>query len=359
MSTTAKARVTTSYLQATILSRPVHAVVDAAGPVVAHPVEVGGHRLEVDAHLGDLVLHLGVVGHRARQRDRRALVHCWRRCRRRPAGRSTSRRRRSRAAPRRTGRRGTGRRRRTRRGTRGSSPRRARTCGRGSCRSTSSPACRGCPTSPRCGSSGVSRSTKRVHDLRVGRVAGVHGVHAEVGPHRRQAAEDLVAGDLPAAVDALAPWTTRAAPGCRCRPRRGRRRTRGPSAALAQHPVAGGVAGAVQVGAQPDEVVVHVDGDRGRRRDVGDAALQPVDLGEVQARPPPKLGRQRGREVAAGAQLLEVLVEERGSSRSYSGARSSKRASISSVSRSVTSGAVMVVVIGSLLWNVVSVDRPT
>ena len=49
---------------------------------------------------------------------------------------------------------------------------------------------------------GVARH-ERVHDLRSGRVARVHRVHAEEGPHRRQRAEDLVAGDLPAAVDAL------------------------------------------------------------------------------------------------------------------------------------------------------------
>ena len=42
---------------------------------------------------------------------------------------------------------------------------------------------------------------------------------------------------------------------------------------LLEHPVAGRVAGAMQVGAQPDEVVVHVDRDRRRRGDVGDAAL--------------------------------------------------------------------------------------
>ncbi len=80
---------------------------------------------------------------------------------------------------------------------------------------------------------------------------------------------------------------------------------------LAQHPVAGWIAGAVQVGAQTDEVVVHVDGDGGGRGDVGDAALQPVDLGQVQTQPRRTRSGSEASEVAAGAQLLEVLGEER------------------------------------------------
>ena len=85
-STTAHARFTTSYLQATILAGQSIAVVDAVDPVVADAVEVGGHPLEVDAHLGDLVLDLGVVGHRAGQRDRRPLVHLGHRVVERPPG---------------------------------------------------------------------------------------------------------------------------------------------------------------------------------------------------------------------------------------------------------------------------------
>ena len=49
-----------------------------------------------------------------------------------------------------------------------------------------------------------------------------------------------------------------------------------------QHPVPGRVAGTVQVGTQADEVVVHVDGNGGRRCDVGDAPLEAVDLSEVE-----------------------------------------------------------------------------
>ncbi len=116
-------------------------------------------------------------------------------------------------------------------------------------------------------------------------------------------------GELPAAVDALG---------------LGRRQQHGDVVAglavaggehvalggLAQHPVAGRVAGTVQIGAQADEVVVHVDGDGGRRGDVGDAPLQPVDLGEVEPEPA-ELGRDRGEQIAARPQLLEVLGEER------------------------------------------------
>ena len=198
---------------------------------------------------------------------------------------------------------------------------------------------------------------ERVHDLRAGRVTGIHGMDPEVRPHRRQRSEDLVTGDLPAALDA---------------PRRGRREQDRDVVAgfavaggehvavggLGEHPVAGGVAGAVQIGAQADEVVVHVDGDRGRRGDVGDAPLQPVDLGEVQTGAA-EVGRQRGREVSAGTQLLEVLVEEAvGRGRTPAPARRSGRASRRSPG-AVTSGAVKVAVIGSLLCkHIRSIDRP-
>ena len=57
------------------LHRPLHPVVDAARPLVAHAVQVGRHRFEVDPHLGDVVLHLRVVRHRPRRGERPALVH--------------------------------------------------------------------------------------------------------------------------------------------------------------------------------------------------------------------------------------------------------------------------------------------
>jgi hypothetical protein len=65
----------------------------------------------------------------------------------------------------------------------------------------------------------------------------------------------------------------------------------------------------VEVGAQPDEVVVHVDGDGGGRRDVRDLSLQAVDRAEVEARTAERLGH-RGTEVATLTQVLEVLGEE-------------------------------------------------
>ena len=73
---------------------------------------------------------------------------------------------------------------------------------------------------------GVLRE-EAVDDLRVVRVGVVLGVEPAVGPHGRQAAEDLVAGDLPAAVDAVGARGRVQRPACRCRPRRGwRRRSR-------------------------------------------------------------------------------------------------------------------------------------
>jgi hypothetical protein len=93
-----------------------------------------------------------------------------------------------------------------------------------------------------------------------------------------------VAGDLPAAVDPFRP---------------GRRQQEGEvvaglAVARGQHlagrggpqdPLAAGRAHALQVGGEADPVEVHVDAQRGGGGVVGQAALQPVDLGEVQARP--------------------------------------------------------------------------
>ena len=110
-----------------------------------------------------------------------------------------------------------------------------------------------------------------VDDLRVVRVRAVHGVEPAVGPHRGQAAEDLVPADLPAAVDTLG---------------RGRRQQqRHVVAGLAvdgrEHLALGGlledeparlVAHLQQVGGEPGPVDVHVHGQRGGRRDVGQPA---------------------------------------------------------------------------------------
>ena len=149
---------------------------------------------------------------------------------------------------------------------------------------------------------------ERVDDARAGRVARVHPVQSEVRPDGREAAEDLAAGEVPAALGAL-----RA---------RGREEQRDVVAGLA---VAGGedvacgrlleqpgearVAGAVEVGGDARPVEVHVDRDRGRGRDVGEPALQPSHLGERQPRPA-EVRRDREVEVAGVAKLVEVLLEE-------------------------------------------------
>src|SRR4029077_14276938 len=78
---------------------------------------------------------------------------------------------------------------------------------------------------------------------------------------------------------------------------------------LLEDPIPRRVTGAVEVGAEPDEVVVHVDGDGGGRRDVGDLSLQAVDRAEVEARAAERLG-YRSQEVATLAKILEVLREE-------------------------------------------------
>ena len=147
-----------------------------------------------------------------------------------------------------------------------------------------------------------------VHHLRVLRIAGVHRVHAEVVPHRREAAEDLVTGELPAALHPL---------GLRARQQE-RQVVAGLAVTGSQHlavggggkdPVAGGIAHLAQVGGGADPVQVHVDGDGRGRRVVGEAPLQAIDLGQREPRPT-EIGGQRGRQVAALTQLFEVLGEE-------------------------------------------------
>ena len=149
---------------------------------------------------------------------------------------------------------------------------------------------------------------ERVDDLRLRRVARVHGVHTEVVPDRRQAAEDLVAGDLPTTGDPLG---------------LARRQEDGDVVAaltvaggedlarrrLTQHPLAARVAEAVQVGGDAGPVDVHVHRDRGGGRDGGQPALQLHHV--VDAEPQPtELARDRHGEVPGRAQLLEGLLEE-------------------------------------------------
>src|SRR5439155_9450129 len=49
--------------------RPFLAMVDTVGPVLAHPVELGTHRLDKERHLGGRVLHLRVICERAAERQ--------------------------------------------------------------------------------------------------------------------------------------------------------------------------------------------------------------------------------------------------------------------------------------------------
>ena len=145
-------------------------------------------------------------------------------------------------------------------------------------------------------------------DARAGRVGRVHGVEAAVRPDRREAAEDLVAADLPASVDALGGGAGQ--------------QQRDVVAGLAVEggeDLAGGglvedeaarvVAGPRQVGGHAGPVDVHVDGQRRGRRVVGEAAHQRRVLVEAHV-PPAQLGGQRGAQEPGRLELLEVLVEE-------------------------------------------------
>ena len=52
------------------LDRPCHPVIDAGRPVTRHCFELGVDRFELHHHLGDLMLDVGVVGHRTCQPQR-------------------------------------------------------------------------------------------------------------------------------------------------------------------------------------------------------------------------------------------------------------------------------------------------
>jgi hypothetical protein len=133
-------------------------------------------------------------------------------------------------------------------------------------------------------------------------------VQPEVGPDRGEAAEDLATGEPPASLDAL----------------RARRReeqgdvvaglavTGGEDVAcgcLLEQPAKARVTGAVELGGDPRPVEVHVDRDRGRGSDVGEAALEASHLCERQPRPS-EVGRDCEVEVAGASELVEVLLEE-------------------------------------------------
>ena len=82
-----------------------------------------------------------------------------------------------------------------------------------------------------------------------------------------------------------------------------------PAGRLLEQPGEARVAGPVELRGDARPVEVHVDRDRGRGGDVGEPALQPSHLRERQARPA-EVRRDRQVEVARGAQLVEVLLEE-------------------------------------------------
>ena len=76
-----------------------------------------------------------------------------------------------------------------------------------------------------------------------------------------------------------------------------------------EHPLEGAVAGAPEVGGHPDPVEVHVHGQRGGVRVVGEPALLAHALREGQA-PPSQVARHGDGEIPRPAQLVEVLLEE-------------------------------------------------
>ncbi len=147
-----------------------------------------------------------------------------------------------------------------------------------------------------------------VHDLRVRRVGRVHGVEPAIGPHRREAAEDLVTRDLPPSVDAGGGGYGEqqghvvAGFAVEC----GKDLTLG---GLLEDPAAGVVAEPGQVGGDTCPIAVHVDRQRGSRCHVGEA---PHELRvAIEHQPAPSELGWNGRQQVAGApQLVEILVTE-------------------------------------------------
>jgi hypothetical protein len=147
-----------------------------------------------------------------------------------------------------------------------------------------------------------------VHDLGRRRVAGVEPVDAEVCPHRREAAERLVAGEAVAALYRLGD-------------RRGEEHRdvvaalgvaggeHGTLRCLGEHPLQRPVPGAPEVGDEAGPVEMHVHGERRGRRVVAEPALLAAHVGEG-VPPPAEFARHGDGEIAGVAQLLEVFVEE-------------------------------------------------
>ncbi|WP_395346513.1 hypothetical protein [Variovorax sp. UC122_21] len=148
-----------------------------------------------------------------------------------------------------------------------------------------------------------------MHDARPRGIGVVEAVHAEPVPDRRQRGEHL------AAVEAVV------AAGQRLRLHR-----RGGQAQvvvgfavagredpavddLAQDPVGGMVAARMQVGGRAAPVQVHVDGQRGGRREVGQPRLLAQHRGQVEPESAERLGHPE-LQVVGAPQVLEVLVEE-------------------------------------------------
>ena len=213
------------------------------------------------------------MGHRVRQGDRRALRHLLERHVERPLGRAEVDRRRSRAAPR-------------RRSTRGTGPAPAKPAGHTSgdqlvgderlvehrVLALRRPHAERVPRLDDLDARRASRGTKPWT------IFGAAGSEVSMAwnppqrPHRREAAEDLVPADRPAAVDALGADAVDSSSGMSLPASPWRAQSTSPAAALFEDEPARVVAGPQQVGGDAGPVDVHVDGERGRRGVVAEPA---------------------------------------------------------------------------------------
>ena len=175
-------------------------------------------------------------------------------------------------------------------------------------------------------------------------IRGVHRVEAGERPHRREAAEDLVAGDL-APAGTFSAFDDDSSNGMSLPASPWMAAKTSPAAARLEQPTTRGVAGRSRSAATPGPVEVHVHGNGGGRSVVGEPALQLGDLVEPEAGAA-ELSRNGSQQVTRLAKLVPVLVEEPVLAVVDSGSLSN-RASISSVSRSVA--VVMVVIVVSVV----------
>ena len=147
-----------------------------------------------------------------------------------------------------------------------------------------------------------------MNDLRLVRVAGIHPMQTEPGPHRRQTAEMLVPGEPVAALDALC--------------FRGGEQNRDIVAALrvagsedlarrclTQDPFQRGISAAPKIGGNAEPVKMHVYGKGSRGCVIRQPALLPANFRQGHAGAAEFRG-QRQQQILRRPKLLEIFIDK-------------------------------------------------